>query len=433
MIQHKSVAEIGDVYVYNTDKFKSESFSLYFSTPSEKEKAIEKSLLLSVLKRGTEKYPSQKLLNKRLDELYASILSLKNLRLHSEHLFGLGVDVINSDYTDDGEDLLASVTDIMIQIMFFPLLDSDGLLLDEYVKSEKKNYVDTVLSQINDPRTYASLRCREETLGDLSEGYRLSEAIEKTETISTECLSELYIKDVRNSKLVAFYVGTKSIDEITDMLKKKMPHRDIAAGNARPICFSRLADRKEEKYVTEARDASQARLSMGINANANWFDSDAYAVMVCNEILGASGISKLMMNVRERLSLCYECSSVYDMKQGVIYINSGIDSENFDMAKKAILDQIEEIKQGLITEEELTAAKKSIINSYRSVFDSPAATERVLLGRIICSLDCDMDNVIRTVGSVDKEAVVRAANKLSLDTVYFLDGRDDGEGREAYE
>lgn len=433
MIQHKSVAEVGDVYVYNTDKFKSESFSLYFSTPSEKEKAIEKSLLLSVLKRGTEKYPSQKLLNKRLDDLYASILSLKNMRLHSAHLFGLGADVINSDYTDDGEDLLGHVAEIMIQIMFFPLTDPDGLLLDEYVKSEKKNYIDTVLSQINDPRAYAALRCREETLGDLSGSYKLSETVEKAEAISTEYLSEFYMKNVRTSKLVAFYIGTKSIDEIEDMLKNKIPHRDIAADDARPVCFSRLADRKKEKYVTEVRDASQARLSMGINANANWFDSDTYAVMICNEILGASGISKLMMNVREKLSLCYECSSVYDMKQGVIYVNSGIDSENADMAKKAILDQIEEIKQGVISEDELIAAKKSIINSYRSVFDSPAAIERVLLGRIICSLDCDMDNVIRTVDSVDKEAVVKAANKLSLDTVYFLDGRYDGEEREVYE
>ena len=166
---------------------------------------------------------------------------------------------------------------------------------------------------------------------------------------------------------------------------------------------------------------------MGFNCGITWRDEDYYATLLCNEILGASPISKLMMNVREDMSLCYECSSVYNSARGTIFVTTGIDSENFELAKNAIFEQVEDIKNGIISETEFLAAKKSILNIYSAVADSPNAIERFYLGRIVNKIDADIPEFIEKINNLSIEQVVAAANKLTAHTIYFLRGEGEND------
>lgn len=416
------------VYKYKTDRFKSENITVYFSLPASREKSIARSLLLSVLKRGTEKYPSQKQINERLDELYATLVNLKNQKFDGVQLLGVSADVIYSAYTENGEDLLPDALEVIGQMIYHPNFDENtGRFRKEYIESEKENYKSIILSQINEPRTYAAIRCREEMFASLGILERLDTMCEKIDNVTDEDIYNCYLELVNEAKIIVFYVGNRSIEGIYEQIAKMATINCNKTFDLRNVKTKLLENLDKPQEIIESSDISQGRLVMGFNCGITWRDEDYYATLLCNEILGASPISKLMMNVREAMSLCYECSSVYNSARGTIFVTTGIDSENFELAKNAIFEQVEDIKNGRISETEFLAAKKSILNIYSAVADSPNAIERFYLGRIVNKIDADIPEFIEKINNLSVEQVVAAANKLTPHTIYFLRGEGEND------
>ena len=421
------------LYGYETDRFKCENISIYFSVPSNREDSVARSLLLSVLKRGTEKYPSQMAINERLDELYATLVSLKNQKFDNRQLLGITADVINSAYTENGEDLLPDVLDMISQMLFHPAFDKEtGLFNEEYVLSEKENYKSIILSQINEPRTYAAIRCREEMFSSLGIIEKLDGMCEKIDSVTNEHLVRCYREIVNNAPIIVFYVGSRPLENVAQQIESVFPYRSvqIMPGSKKAPLLLEYTD--EPNLVNESKSISQSRLVVGYNCRVTWRDDDYYAMLLCNEILGASPISKLMTNVREKMSLCYECSSVYNSARGAIFVTTGIDGENYEKAKKAINKQLSDIQKGKISKTEFLAAKKSILNVYSGVKDSASAIERFYLGRIVNGIDMDISGFIQKIESLTVEDVINVSKLLCEHTIYFLSGNGGGED-ELYE
>ena len=416
------------VYKYDTDRFKSENITVYFALPASREKSVARSLLLSVLKRGTEKYPSQKHINERLDELYATLVNLKNQKFDGTQLLGISADVIYPSYTENGEDLLPDALEVIGEMIYHPNFDENtGRFRKEYIESEKENYKSIILSQINEPRTYAAIRCREEMFESLRVLERLDTMCEKIDNVTENEIYDCYLELVNEAKIIVFYVGNRSVDDIYEQVSKMANITFDKLSDLRDVKPKLLADVNEPNEIIESSDITQGRLVMGFNCGITWRDEEYYATLLCNEILGASPISKLMMNVREAMSLCYECSSVYNSARGTIFVTTGIDSDNFELAKNAIFEQVEDIKNGKISETEFLAAKKSILNVYSAVSDSPNAIERFYLGRIVNGIDTDISEFIEKINALSIEQVVATANKLTPHTIYFLRGEGEND------
>ena len=416
------------VYKYDTDRFKSENITVYFALPANREKSVARSLLLSVLKRGTEKYPSQKNINERLDELYATLVNLKNQKFDGVQLLGISADVIYSSYTENGEELLPDALEVIGQMLYHPNLDeSTGRFRTEFIQSEKENYKSIILSQINEPRTYAAIRCREEMFASLGILEKLDTMCERIDAVTDEEIYNCYLELINEAKIIVFYVGNRSADEIYHAVEEMVSAKAPFVSKIKDINPKLLDSVKVPQEIIENSDITQGRLVMGLNCSVTWRDAEYYAMLLCNEILGASPISKLMMNVREAMSLCYECSSVYNSARGAIFVTTGIDSENYALAKDAVLSQINDMKNGNISEKEFIAAKKSILNVYSAVADSPNAIERYYLGRIVNGIDSDISDFIEKINTLTLEEVIEAANKISLHTIYFLCGKGDND------
>ncbi len=428
-IQYTTIDNRIDIYTYSTDRFKSENISIYFALPTIKEDSVKRSLLLSVLKRGSEKYPTQKDINERLDELYATLVNLKNQKFDDIQLLGVSADVIYPQYTENGEDIMPDALEVISQMLYHPRLNEIGEFCEEFVKSEKENYKSIILSQINEPRTYAAIRCREEMFRSLGILDNLDTMCDKIESVSATELYNCYKQVINDSKLVVFYVGNRPIDEVKSLVNKAFLCNNTNALKNKNT-HKMLSSLETPNEVIEVSEISQGRLIMGFNCGVTWRDEDYYSMLLCNEILGASPISKLMMNVREKLSLCYECSSIYNSARGAIFVTTGIDSANYETAKGAILAQLDDIKQGRISENEFDAAKKSIFNVYSGLSDSPNAIERFYLGRIINGIEVDIADFLAILEKLAVEDVIRASQKLSLHTVYFLHG--ENEEKEGY-
>ncbi len=413
-----------------TDKFKSERISINFENKIDRRKMPLSLLSFSILKRGTEKYPTLKELNKKLDELYATIISTNVQRLGKNYFLGFSAEMLGAEYVDNNTDLLRETVEIIHEMLYRPLL-SCGQFIDKYVESEKENMIDAINARINNPRAYASSRCIEimykndefsiEQLGnvDMVRSFTNKEIVDEYRAIVSKC------------PLTVFYVGSRDIKDvqavITDIFNEKRTDAVLCGDNR--VSFD--IDTKRTRYVTEKMDISQGKLVLGFKSGVNLTcEKDFYSMLVLNEIFGGSPISKLFLNVRERLGLCYYCSSSYSITKGSLMVSCGIDPNDKKRAQSEILKQFREIKKGRISKEEFSSAIKSLLNGYSETYDYPSRIESFYELRAAYSINDTIDDCKRKLLCVSVEDVIRVATDIKLDTVYFLygDGEEDADG-----
>lgn len=409
--------------VCRTEKFKAGMLSLSAVLPIRRERVWLTSLLLSVLRRGTEKYPTLEAINRRLDYLYGTELGIRNFYRGDAQVIGFSAEYPEGAYLPAHQDMTRDVLDVMCQILFHPLLDDDGLLLSRYVESEKQMQCDAIRALKNNPRSYATEHARAVLYENEPCGAAIYGTVEEVEAVTVEALTAHWRELIDGIRLDCFYVGSLTdsylCDALTDTVLPHLSSHAKGAGLPMPANIVRTVD--SARRVEESLEVGQGQLILGFRTGCALGDDGYYACMVCNELLGASPISKLFVNVREKLSLCYHCSSSYQATKGTMTVHCGLLPINRARAEKAILAQIEALAAGDFDENELIGAKKSLLNAFRQLEDSPAALEGFYFGRAVAGVSDSLENCRARFDAVTRDEVIEAAKRLSLDTVYFLD------------
>ena len=417
-----SVDDRFSLRLLSTERFKAGTLSLSTVQPITAEHTYLTSLMMSVLLRGSEKYPTVAALNRRLDYLYGSELSVRNFYRGDLQVIGLCANVLSDAYLSgtDGETLLDDVLEVMEQILFYPALDENGLLNAHYVESEKKLQCDTIRAQKNNPHAYAADRLRAMLYEGEPCGTPLYGTIEEVMAVTAETLTAHWRAWRESAAWHAFCVGSMDEARVADALKKRiLPH----LSGASPACTFQphaTVDVTAVKRATETQPIKQGHLVMGFRTGCTLCDADFYASTVFNELLGASPVSKLFMNVRERLGLCYSCSSVYNIYKGTLLVSCGTEHEKFALAESEIQKQIREIADGRFTDEEWQAAKHSLENAYRQLEDSPAAMESYYFGRALAGVSQSMQDCRDGFAAVTREQVIAVAERITTDAVFYL-------------
>ena len=414
---------------YPTEKFKAAMLSVSAVLPITRESACKTSLLLAVLRRGTEKYPNLAAINARLDYLFGTELSIRNFYRGDSQIIGFSADFLDTIYVPREEMLLEGILDVISQILFHPVLDEDGMLSQKYVESEKELQCESIRSLKNSPRSYASEKCRELLYLNEPCGTPVYGSEEQVMSITREELTAHWRELLASLRLDAFFVGRDEEYLISALSQCLLPEMKAfcKASKGDDGLYRVFVDPKQETlYAEDTLPVSQGQLLLGYRTGVTLTDDAFYTCTLLNEILGASPISKLFMNVREKQSLCYHCSSSYNAYKGTILISCGLESANREVAEKEILAQIEALRNGEISEEELDAAKKSLENVYRQLLDSPAAMESYFYGRALLGVDASLENCRERIRGVTREEIASLAQGLVLDTVYFLRGTLEG-------
>lgn len=149
------------LYTAETDRFKTGLFSVLSTLPITRENAVFAPLLLSVLRRGTQQYPTLSDISRRLDWLWGAGFSVRASYRGNLLVVGFTANLLDSSYLpQDSGDLMGGILDLMREILFAPVRDADGLLSAAYTESEKGLQCDAIRAQKNNPRAYAADRCR---------------------------------------------------------------------------------------------------------------------------------------------------------------------------------------------------------------------------------------------------------------------------------
>jgi len=416
--------------VYPTNRFKAGFLSISSVLPISAEETPLTTLLLAVLMRGTQKYPSLEAINRRLDYLYGTDLTLRNFYRGDLHLVGFSAELVDAAYLPDG-DPTADILEVIEEILFHPLLDEKGLLLEKYVESEKKLQCDSIRSLKNNPRVYAAEQMR----GLLYEGEPCGIPIwgtaEQISRVTPEELTAHWKHLTEALVLDCFYVGSMDSTLLWKRLSASLGRYTNCNGmSGLPSACSPIPKRKSVRRKTERIDAGQSQLLMSWRSDKTLNSEGHAARMVLNEMFGGSPTSRLFVHVREKLSLCYSCASSYASYKGTLRVACGLHRDNRDAAEREIKKQFRELSHGAFTDAELMTAKKSLWNYLRQLEDSPGAMEGFYYGRLLAENPVTLEELSKEIEAVGREDVVREARGYSMHTVFFLKGMLDGEDEE---
>ena len=407
--------------VIPSDKFKSGVIAFSLTTPLTRQASAYNHILSGLLRRGTQKYPTMASLNRRLDELYGSYIEIKSNHIGNYLSLTFLCEILDNKYIPDGTDTLAGAIDIVADMMLHPLFASDGFERSIF-DQEIRIILDALNSEINNTRAYSIKRCAEL----MFEKYEEYPTVAETKTIvSSATLDDIkahYSSLLRSAALEVFYLGSTDPSAIASSLRTAFAEHSFGANDT--ICTAVPILRDSFASASEPMPVSQGKLTMCFSTSVaiSPESDDYYAALMLNEMFGGSPSSKLFLNVREKMSLCYYCSSSYSTYSGIMTVSSGIEVKKFELVKKAILEQLDKIKAGEISEHELESAKRSISNAYRQLYDSPFDLQSFYSGRMLFGIPDTIDDSIAKLCATTKEDIVRIAERVKLDALFFVEG-----------
>ena len=405
-----------------SDKFKTACMSISLLTQLSRETASMNALIPFVLRRGTMAYGDMEAISNRLDELYGSAIEPVVRRIGEIQCLGFYASIPEDDYLPQGESVLQGAAELMGQLLLNPITKA-GLLNKDYVESEKEKLLELIRSRINEKRGYALFRCIEEMC--CFEDFAVSRYGTESdcENIHYKELTEHYHELLRSSPIEVFYCGRADFKKVKSVMKEALttlPRGEINYDIGTDVRMN--AVEAQPRYVEEELNVTQGKLVMGFRLGECMDDPDLAALYVFNAVYGSGTTSKLFMNVREKLSLCYYAGSLLDTHKGLMFVSSGIEFEKFEAAKAEILAQLDEVRAGNVSSDELGSAKAGIASDLRSMSDVQGDLEGFYLANTIDGLDCSPEELAALVEEVELEDVKAIANSIELDLIYFLTG-----------
>ena len=414
------------LHTINTNKFKTNLIAIFLSIPLTRENVTKNALLSSILRRGCQKYKTQEEISKKLEEMYGAEFNCGLDKLGKNHVLKFYIESINDEFLPEAkENMLKQSIEILSEIVFNPLAENNGFN-EEYTNQEKENVKQIIEAKKDNKARYALFRCVEEMFKDKAEGLYKYGYVEDLENINANNLYEYYKELIDTCKIDIFVSGkleNTNMEQLLEQdqnlsnLKEREPKYNINKPEEKnPI--------QEVNNVEEKLDVTQGKLVIGYDVEASKQEIEdekfRYIGMLYNAILGGTATSKLFQNVREKASLAYTASSSFSYYTGNIFVNAGIEIDNFEKATEIIKEQIEDMKQGNFSEEDIENAKKTIVSNIAGISDEQDTEIIYFLGQELSGRNISLEQYAQFVQDVKKDEIEDFARKININTIYFL-------------
>ena len=388
-----------------SNKFKTNLVALFITVPLTKENCTKNALLTSVLRRGTKNLKNQEEIAKRLEELYGAGFNCGVDKLGNYHVLKFYLETLENTYTLNNENLLQEGVNLLLDIVFNPLVENNGFN-KTYVEQEKLNLQRLIESRKDNKALYAKERCLENMFEDESYSIYKYGSVEDLTSIN-EINLYAYYKELLKDCKIDLYITGNNIDNI------KVP--EIPSKNLPQIPNMHIAPSKPN-IINEIQDVTQGKLIIGLDVD----DKNKTAVSMYNTILGGGANSKLFQNVREKASLAYSAGSSYIRRKNVILIQTGIEIENYDKAVEIIEEQLEDMKNAKISDDEFNSAKQLIVSSIELIEESKEDMITFYFDQNLFEENLSVTEYKEMIKKVTKDDVIKIAQKVKEDTIYFL-------------
>lgn len=408
------------VHCIETKKFKTNLMTAVITLPLNRERVTFNSVIPAVLKRGTENLKTQEEIAKKLEEMYGAEFDCGIEKIGDNHVLKFYLETLNDNFIpeDYKENLTVESINLLLDIIFNPYTENNKFK-EEYVEAEKNNIKLLIQAKIDNKDAYALNSCIEEMYKGKPYGLYKYGYIEDLEKINAQNLYEYYKEIIEKAKIDIFFSGDINAKEIEQEVEENCKIKELVGRNAEIIVNNEEKQKQEIKNKEDKMDVTQGKLVIGLDVTYTGEDIK-FPISIYNVILGESATSKLFQNVREKASLAYTARSNYVRQKSNIFIRCGIEIENFDKALEIIKKQLEDMKNGDFTEEDLENAKKYMISGITSIQDEQDSEVTYYIGQELSEKFTTFEEYARKIEEVSMQDVKDVANSININTIYFL-------------
>lgn len=410
------------LHCIKTDLYKTDITCVIITTPLKKETVTKNALIPFMLRRGTMKLPTQYEIKKELENMYGATFNCGIDKMGDNVILKFYIESISNEYALNNENILKQNIENVLDIVFNPIQEN-GILNKDFLEVEKNNLKNTIESKIDDKDSYAFDNCISCMYGEEGYGIYKYGYLEDVQPITIEEISEYYNWLIQNSKIDIFVSGNIDEENIKNILNNNENIKKLRPRIENYILNNEYTESKQIveniKEIQETMDVTQGKLVLGLDINSDLENLQAIG-RVYNAILGEGANSMLFQNVREKAGLAYSARSLFIKQKLNIFIRCGIQIENYDKAVEIIKEQLENIKNGEFSDENIENAKKYLISGIKNVEEEQDTEIVYYIGQEIAKTNMSLEEYIERIEKVSKDDVIKLANCVNLNTIYFL-------------
>lgn len=408
------------LHCIETKKFKTNLMTVVLTLPLNRERVTFNSVIPAVLKRGTKNLKTQEDIAKKLEEMYGAEFDCGIEKIGDNHVLKFYLETLNDNFIpkEYKEKLIAESINLLLDIIFNPYIEND-MFKEEYVEAEKNNIKILINSKIDNKDAYALNECIEEMYKNKPYGLYKYGYIEDLENINAQNLYEYYKEIIENAKIDIFLSGDINSKEIEKEVEENNNIKELTNRETKFVISKDEKIKEEVKYKEKKMEVTQGKLVMGLDVNYAK-ENAKFPISIYNVILGESATSKLFQNVREKASLAYTARSNYIKQKSNIFIRCGIEIENFDKALEIIKKQLEDMKNGNFTQEDLKNAKKYMVSGIEAIQDEQDSEVTYYIGQELSEEFTTFEEYLKKIEEVTMQDVKNVANSININTIYFL-------------
>lgn len=405
------------LHLIKTDKFKSITVKVSFHRVIKKNEITIRNILSDMFMQSSKKYNSKRELTIKAQDLYAAGLRTTNSRLGNYINTDFYLTVLNDKYTEDGN--FASSLEFLGEIIFNPDVEN-GKFNEEKLDIVKSTCRSALNSIKEDASNYSLIRMAEAFGEGEPISYRMMGYLEDLDNITGTSLYEFYLDMIKNDFVDIFVIGDISIKETTDLIKKYFKF-DILKKLKMPFMVEEKKPRRSKLVFNEEIDNTQSKLAIGCRINGLSEYERNYPLTLFNVIFGGCSDSKLFKEVREENSLCYTIYSITNKLDNVLLIRAGIDKENYKKTVSLIEKDLKDMCNGKFDETDILMAKEYYNTALEEIEDSQSKIINNYLMMELINTD-DIDVKREKMSKVTKSEIVKVAKKVTIDTIFCLEG-----------
>lgn len=421
LLQYKNSEVNGiQLHVVTTEKFKTNSITLKVRGKLEENSVSYRGILPYILQSGTENLPTNGEIRRKLEELYGATFFVDVSKKGDYHVMSFSIEIANEKYLSDQSSLLHEGLTLISSIWQKPYLEN-GSFSSKHLETQKRAQIQRIQSINDDKLKYANQRLVEEMFKGDPYALLANGKIEEVKSITPNELYEYYQKSLQNDLIDIYIVGDVSFEDCQKLVQENFKNTSVQQNRLKTKKAIAIDTPKE---VIEEQKLNQGKLHIGYTTDISITDSDYFPLQVFNGLFGGYSHSKLFINVREKNSLAYYAASRFESHKGLLMVMSGIASENYKKATTIIAEQLEEMRKGNFTEEDISQTKLVIKNSLLESMDTAFGIIETLFNDQSAGNIRKIEDWISEIEKVTKEEIINVANKIKLHTTYFLKGQE---------
>ena len=401
-----------NLHIIKNKDFKTIFVKIVFWEKLKKDELTLRNMLIHSLLFSSKNYKCQRQLKQKEEDLYGTNIGGGNYRKGTHIYSEFTISIIEEKYAEKG--LVKDSLEFFFDVLLNPNVEN-GVFDKKSFEIVYEKIKTDIISEKESPFYHSFLEYKRLLGENKPFSFPVEGNIEDLEKITPVNLYEYYNSFFKTNNIDIFVIGNVDFDDIDRTISS------LFNPTSRETVLNELCITYEKNYSEVVKDSqfNQSRLVMGGSLKSLSDYEVKYPALVYNIILGNSPNSKLFKNVREKNSYAYSISSSFNRLDGLFCVYAGISDVNYDATKREVIKEMEAMRKGKFTNQDIKNAKEVLISLLREVSDYQFAILDNYFNVLYMDSD-DIDEKISNIKKITKEDIMKVANKLEIDTVFLL-------------